>query len=234
MTGSEKPNIPFFGNYNDKSCAQCVYRMVLASFFSERERTRDEMDAFCGAVPGKYTWHFQPILNMADLNLDLVIYNTFDTKKFLESPEDYLIERYGPEGGENQIKNSDMPSVLSQAQMFMDYKDHKKLLWICDDHTPKIVKDFLDKGFLVAPWVNLRKLNNKEGIFGHIILVHGYEDGYFIAHDPGENDAEGNPLNQIENRRISEDEFLEICCPKDHGKTNFLIAMRKPSFGGHR
>jgi len=206
--------------------------MALESFFPDKKRTWAEMDEFCGAVPGKYTWPYKPILNLADMGLDLVVYNTFDSERFLDSPEEYMIERYGIEGAKNQIENSDMDSVLVQARQFLDYRNHKKILTITDHHTPAIAKDFLNKGFLVAPWVNLGKLNGREGVAGHIILIHDYKDGHFIAHDPGENEPDGRPLNQHQNRRISEEKYLEICCPKEFGKTNFLIAIRKPFAGG--
>lgn len=184
------------------------------------------MNDLCGYVPGKYTWPYKPILDLSDMGLDLIIYSTFDTNRFIESPESYLTERYGPEGCKANLENSDIQTVLSQAKDYLTYKENEKFSGVSENHTPSISKDLLNKGFLLVLWVNSKKLNKKEGFSGHFIMIHDYRDGSFIAHDCGGNDAEGNPVDQFPNRVISESDLMEACSPKEIGKTNIMIAIR--------
>jgi hypothetical protein len=229
---AENSAVPFFGNINNKSCAQCVYRMILTAIHPDKTWTMEQMDNLCGAVPGKYTWPYSPILGLTDMGLELVVYNTFDTERFIEMPEQYLIERYGPEGAKDQMEHSDIPAVLKQAKAFLDYDGKHKFTWVKDNHNPQIAKDLLDQGYLLGLWVNARKLNDREGISGHFIVVHGYKNGVFIAHDPGGNDEDGSPTDQFENRHIPEAELFVACCPKAPERTNIMIAIRKKTEEG--
>lgn len=51
--------------------------------------------------------------------------------------------------------------------------------------TIKDIKTFLDRGYLLRALLNSLRLNGKEGYFGHIITVIGYDNKSLILHDPG-------------------------------------------------
>lgn len=222
-----RTEIPFFGNPDNKSCGQCVYRMTLSHLFPEKTWSISEVDSICGVVKGKHTWQYLPIMTLADMGLDLQIFSTFDTEQFLINPEAYLIEKYGKDGAKNSIGNTDIPKVIAQASEYIHYIKTSKVVRHATDHTPEIAKNLLNDGYLLIMWVNSRKLNNQEGFSGHLILVYDHVGSNFIAHDPGGNDAHGQPENQYQNRIIPEDHLYEACCPKESGKTNILIAIRK-------
>ncbi|OIN86342.1 MAG: hypothetical protein AUJ12_06200 [Alphaproteobacteria bacterium CG1_02_46_17] len=221
-------HIPFVGNHNGKSCGQCVYRMALSHLYPEQQWTEEYMDDFCGAILGKYTWPFKPIINLTNMGLDLVIYSTFDNERFVSNPVEYMTEKYGETGCKNNIANSDMDQVLSQAKQLIAYSKEHKFQRYPMSHSAQIDKDLLENGYLLAVWVNSSKLNKEDGYSGHFILVHGYENGMFIAHDPGENDKDGTPTNQFQNREIPEQDFIDACSPKKFGEINILIAIKRP------
>jgi hypothetical protein len=47
------------------------------------------------------------------------------------------------------------------------------------------VKSYLEKGFLVASMVNLRRLNGQEGYVGHCVLIYDVDEKSVFFHDPG-------------------------------------------------
>ena len=223
---TQSTEIPFFGNHDGMSCGQCVYRMALSHFLPEQNFSTTDMDELCGAIPGKYTWPYLPVTKLSDMGLNVVTYDMFDTEQFIKSPNDYLHEFYGAEIAKDNIKNSDIKSVTTQAQRYLDYFKLNKLNTVKAYHTASILRELLDDGYLINLWVNSEKLNHQDGFSGHFILVHGYEGSNFIAHDPGGNDDNGDAVHQYPNRIISEDILYNACCIKAD-KTDTLIAIKR-------
>lgn len=221
-----RTEIPFFGNHNNASCGQCLYRMALTHFFPEQPFSITDMDALCGAVEGKGTWPYLPVTKLTDMGLKTVTYDVFDTEQFVKSPVAYLHEFYGAEMAQYAIESSDMDLAVAQAQTYIDYLNLNKLSIIKSYHNADILRGLLDDGYLINLWVNSRILNNKDGLVGHFILVHGYEGKNFIAHDPGGNDENGNAVDQYPHRIISEDKLYAACCVKA-GETDTLIAIKR-------
>lgn len=223
----QRTEIPFFGNHNNASCGQCVYRMMLSYFYPDKNWSIHEMDALCGAVDGKYTWPYLPLTKLSEMGLSIKVFSKFDTKKFLDDPETYLIEQYGEDGAKNSIQNSDMDAVIQQAQAYLNMPKNDKFSRLNQSHTTAIIRELLDNDYLINMWVNSKKLNNEDGTTGHFILVHGYEGSNFIAHDPGGNDKNGNPTHQYQNRLIPDELLYAACCPKEAGETKILIAIKR-------
>lgn len=220
-------DIKFVGNYNDISCGQCVYKMALTKFFPEQDWSFDKIDEICGATPGKYTWPFKPVVELVGMGLDVIFYTTFDTARFIESPEDYLEERGGPEGRDDNIRNSDMPAVIQQAKNYLKALQAKKLTEKNQYYTAQTMRDLLDQGYILSVWVNARRLNNADGVAGHSILVIDYDDQGLFAHDPGGNFKDGSPDKQFPRRYIKNEDFIAAASQIHYGNTDDLIAMRK-------
>lgn len=219
-------NVPFSGNHDGVSCGQCVYKMALSYFHPDRDWPFARMDEFCGAVPGKYTWPYKPLIELSDLGFDIVTYSTFDTVAFLENPEAYLTLKYGAAGCKDNFENSDMDAVLKQAQIYLEHLNAGKIKRHNANYTPRNLRQLIDDGYLAVIWVNSAKLNGEDGYTGHFILVHDYDGSDFIAHDPGGNDADGKPENQIPDRRIQDDALIAAASPRVAGETSILIAIK--------
>lgn len=223
---TQRTEIRFFGNHNNVSCGQCVYRMALSHFYPEQDFSHTEMDVLCGAVEGKGTWPYLPVTKLSDMGLKIVTYDMFDTEKFVKSPVTYLHEFYEAGTAQYCIENSDIDLVVAQAQTYLDHLKLNKLSTIKSYHNPDILRGLLDDGYLINLWVNSRALNNQDGFSGHFILVYGYDGKNFMAHDPGGNDENGNAIDQYPHRIISEDALYTACCIKA-GETDTLIAIKR-------
>lgn len=219
--------IPFFGNHDNRSCVQCCYRMMLSYFYPQKNWSQSDMDEFCGASPGKYTWMFKPLTGMINLGLNLVVYSNLNTQEFLASPVEYMIQKYGSEGAKVNIENTDMDKVLAQAKDYVESPEYHRIKRYSHSYTINMVKQLLDDGYLLLTWVNSRALNNLSGYSGHYILMHDHEPGVLIAHDPGGNCADGTPENQYPNRTIPQDDFMRSCLSGRGSDTGNLIAVRK-------
>lgn len=218
--------VPFFGNHNGMSCGQCVYKMMFSSFLPEQEWSFTQMDDFCGATPGKYTWSFRPLSLLNDHGLDVVFYTTFDADAFVAAPETYLLEKKGAEGQAVAIKNSDMAAVVSQARDYIKIRNTGGISEINEYYTPEILRALLSDGYLVNLWVNSRRLNGADGTAGHYILVYDFDDKGFFAHDPGGNQPDGSPLNQFKARYIEDSKLIDAVSRLVYGQTDDLIAVR--------
>ena len=219
--------IPFHGNHNGLSCGQCVYKMILEYFYPEEEWSFSKMDKICDAVPGKYTWPYAPIVYLHDKGCDIEIFTMFDTHAFLKNPEEYLISELGEDLKNDHIEKSDMSAILHQAKMFQALSDKNTLKETHKFYTPEDLRTLLDNGYLINTWVNSRKLNNLDGIMGHSILIHDYNDKGFYAHDPGTNNPDGSPLRQYKDRFIEDKDLITAASTKAYGETAHITAVKK-------
>lgn len=215
-------NIPFHGNPDDASCGQCVYKMMLEYFMPEDNWPFARMNQICGAVPGKYTWIYSPVVALNRLGLETVVYNNFDTVQFIENPENYLLKQYGQQGMEDNITHSDIPATLAQAREYLvlmkqgNINEHQKSI------TPGILRSFLQDGWLLCLWVNAYKMNNRPGYSGHFVLLHDFDEKGFYLHDPG-----GITVPHIPNRYVTDHDLIDAASPITYGETAEVIAVRK-------
>ena len=225
ITRSTHHKVPFFGNPNGVSCGQCVYKMVLSCFEPEGDWSFARMNDFCGAIPGKYTWPYKPLIELSEMGFDIVSYSTFNTNAFIQNPEDYLTQLYGAEGCHDNISNSDMPSVLAQAKEYLEHLNAGKIKRHNAHYNADDLRKIIDGGYLAVVWVNSARLNEDDGYTGHFILVHDYDEHHFIAHDPGGDMLE----SQIADRLIKDSDLIAAASPRVLGETSSLIAIKRPN-----
>lgn len=174
-------DIPFYSNTEDNThCFQAGLRMVMKYFWPEEEYTWDELDRITAKVEGLWTWPTAGILWLLNRGMEVQMIDPADYKAFVQRGGDYLIELYGKEVGEEQIKQSD----ISQEQKLVEellrkIKIVKKIPQVED------IKKLLEKDYLVACNVNACTLDGVQGYVGHFVIVKGYQDNNLIMHDPG-------------------------------------------------
>ena len=153
-----------------------------------------EWDKITGFEKDKGTYATAGLLWFLNQGFDAKEISLFDCNKFISDGGDYLTELSGKEVGEWQIAHSNIP--LEQERM-------KTLLssgaYEMREPTIDNIKKFLDDGYLVRALVNSRKLNSKDGYFGHSVVVIGYDEDDFTIHDP---DSPPKP-----NRKVSFPDF---------------------------
>lgn len=177
-----KLNVPFFANTPDNThCYQAGIRMVLKYFIPEKDFSWKELDRLTAKKPKLWIWPLKGLLHLKRMGFEIINIEDFDYQRFSQTGEQYLMEKYGPEVGREQVKHSDIPQERRLARKFI--KEIKTTFAL-----PKIstIRKYLDQKFLVHCNVNANILNGKSGYLGHFVLVIGYEGNkYLYIHDPG-------------------------------------------------
>ncbi len=187
--------VPFIQNTEDDlHCLQAAYMMIVKYYRPDFKVDWNEWSKVTGFEIGKGTWASAGVLWFSNNGFEVKHYEIFDYDMFFETGGEYLIQKNGKEVGQWQIEHSNIQAEQNRAKQMID----KGLLENIEP-TIKDIKTYLDEGYLLRASLNSRRLNGKEGYFGHAVTVIGYDDGSFTVHDPG--------LPPYPNRRILFDDF---------------------------
>lgn len=173
--------VPFYANTKDNThCYQAALRSVLGYFLPSKKYTFRELDKFTAKRKGKWTWPTQALLNFKKMGFNVKRKSTFDYAKFSKQGGEYLIEKYGEEKGNAQIKNSDIKQEMRLAKKYVENFGNKIQL-------PKLseLKTLLKRGYLIGVNVNYYPLYNKKGYAGHFVVIFDIDDKYVYLHDSG-------------------------------------------------
>jgi len=206
--------VPFYANTaDDTHCFQAALRMVLKFFWPNNEYTWEELEVATAKVEGLWTWYMAGLLWLQKNGFEVIVIETFDYEQFIQDKEKYLLDTFGKEVAEEQIKNSDIDQEIEYARRFVEEINPEARV-----PTVHNITQFLEDGYLVICGINSRALNNKEGFAGHSIVIKGTHNDGFILHDPG--------LPPIENRVVSFDEFEKAWAyPNDIAKNIMAIKL---------
>lgn len=176
-----KLNVPFYGNTSDDlHCYQASLRMVLKYFLPDKDYDFVELDKATEKEERFSTWPQAGMIWMRQQGLDVSDIEVFDYKKFIASPNNYLKEIYGKEGGKWQIKYSNIPKEQKTCREFIkEVKIQLQIPSVAD------IKKLLKQSYIPVCLVNSCSLNNKSGYVDHIIVVIGYDNKGIFLHDPG-------------------------------------------------
>lgn len=187
--------VPFYPNPDKTHCFQTALRMIMKYFWPDKDFSWKELERITAKVEGLWTWPMAGLLWLQKRGFDIRKITVFDYKKFVRLGGRYLIDKYGKEVGEDQIKNSDIKQERKIAKEFIKQITIEKRIPTMVD-----LKNLLRKGYLILCNVNSRKLNNKEGYSGHFVVVKGFNNKHLIIHDPG-------PTHTSKNRLVDFDLF---------------------------
>lgn len=206
-------DVPFYANTSDDThCYQAALRSVLKYFLPDEEYTWEELERMTAKKEGLWTWPTQGLLTLQKKGFDVVDISPFDIQAFVRTGGEYLLQEYGKEVADEQVKHSDIPQEQALYQEFLQSNTYvRKLPTIAD------IKAFLDKGYLAICNVNSMALNNKPGYVGHFVVVIGYDNDHLYLHDPG--------LPPQEKRQVSFEQFMKAWAyPND--KAQNLTAVK--------
>lgn len=167
---------------DDMSCLHACIQMVMKTRTNGTVFSFDEINKIFRSKPGYYSWGYAIAETLSRNGFSVKSILAFSTKRFVEEKEAYLLEWHGEEVGRVQIKNTDMPIVLEDAQKFLKANniDIIERVPTSDD-----VRNLLADGWYLIPLVNAKRLNLQPGYAGHFIFVYGFDDDTVLFHDPG-------------------------------------------------
>lgn len=177
-----RPVPPFYENWDDTHCAQCVLRGVLEHFEPGSVWTWEELDAMMGKAPGKWTWPQRGWVNMIRRGYDVKIINNFNYSRSVEiGLYEIMVEMIGKEAADRSRELSDLDEGRRGIEEFMAYPDAH----ICRVPALDDVRHLLDEGYLVGATLNLSELNGDAGFNNHFVLIYDMDDTHVTMHDSG-------------------------------------------------
>lgn len=208
-----KNRVSFFSNTpDDTHCYQAAIRMVAKYLWPAEEYSWDELDKMTAKVSGLWTWATAGLLWLQSKGAKVKVIEIFDYQKFIESGDQYLLNFYGDEVGNEQIKNSDIAQEQRLIKEAIQKINIEKRLPTTND-----IIQLLDQGYLVICNINSNALNEKSGFVGHFVVIIGYEGDHLVLHDPG--------LPPQENRVVSNEDFSNAWAYPNSSVKN-LIAIK--------
>ncbi|OGL26368.1 hypothetical protein A3E49_02025 [Candidatus Saccharibacteria bacterium RIFCSPHIGHO2_12_FULL_49_19] len=173
--------VPFISNTKDNlHCMQSAWMMVVKYFKPQFEMDWDKFSRVTGFEEDKGTWAMAGLLWLKKQGFNVIHLASFDYEVFAQTGGAYLLKRAGKDIGQWMIEHSNMPLEQKRARRLAKSGIWKKQAVQISD-----IKKNLDDGFLVVCTINIRKLDELQGYFGHVVVVKGYDDKKLFLHDPG-------------------------------------------------
>ena len=189
-------DVPFYSNTPaDLHCFQASLRSILKYFSPQKEFSWSKLDRLTGMRKDYWTWPGQALISLHKMGFAIIDIDDFDIQKFVRRGGSYLIEKYGKEVGEEQIKHGDLEKERRIYNKYLKLNLHRKRIPHLSD-----IKRLSRQGYLVVCLVNSASLNGQKGYIGHFVVITGYDDKNIHFHDPG--------LPPRENRRVTYKKFL--------------------------
>lgn len=212
---------PFYENWDDTHCGQCVLRGVLEYFEPGTSYDWDVIDQMSGKIPGKWTWPYRQQISMVQKGYDVVSISHTGPQEYLAGDiYDILVHKLGQEAADKQREMSDLVGVRKDMEEYVALLVGGKLKRHDRPANLQDIKDLLAQGYLVASSLNARTLNGREGYASHAVLVYAMTDQDVIFHDSG--------LPAFESRHANHAEFIAAATNPNDNQWN-IRAYRKAS-----
>jgi len=201
---------PFYENFDNTHCAQCALRSIMGYFEPEKEWTWEELDAFTGKEPDKWTWQYRGQINMAQRGYHVIAIHTEDIGEFLNfGIYETMVKTLGREAADMQRKMVDLDSVIEDLKTFRKLTDSGKIVHELRVPTVEDMRRLLGEGYLLDCALNSRKMYGREGYASHVVAVYGIDVDHVYFH---ESNKPGRPET-----KMPIEQFVAACCdPTPH------------------
>lgn len=212
---------PFYENFDNTHCVQCVLRSVLGYFEPDVAWTWDELDEMTGKEPGKWTWHFRYPFRLIERGYDIQSVGMFNLQDYVDKGiYQTLVDNLGVEAANRQREMANLDNVWEDFQRYYDAVKQGVIRRQQRLPTRKDIESFLDKGFLVHVSLNSRVLSGREGYSSHAVLVYRATPHFVFFHDSG--------LPPVAERRVSWKTFLKACTSPTLNQFGITAYRRNP------
>jgi hypothetical protein len=183
MADTLKPP-PFYYNFDDTHCVQCVLRGVLESFEPTKTHTWEDLDTLTGKEPGKWTWPYRLCTNLSKIGYEIIVIDATDDNDYLEfGIYETLVKMLGVEAANKQREMADLDKVKQDLEEYITLQKQGNLTIFVRSPNLQDYKDYLSQGFLISSSLNSRVLDGRDGSGSHAVLVYGIDDEYVYLHD---------------------------------------------------
>ena len=187
---------PFYANWDDTHCAQCVLRGIVEHFEPGIAWDWEEWDAFTGKQPGKWTWPYVAMSNMIERGYDIRAVQAACWEDYLkEGMYPVLLRRLGQEAADKQRAMSDLDTAYRDLKRIYTYWQEGRLR---RDERLVEYEDILAalrQGYLVSMSFNSRVIDGREGYASHAVLVFEGDEKGLLFHD---SNLPGHPSRWVE------------------------------------
>lgn len=190
--------IPFCPNdKTDNHCMQACMRMILKYYYPDKSISIRKLNKLLkiGSRKG-YLFPDMATVVLSNLGVNAKYYTTSDDKDWYKRGKGYLLENYPKQIAEDIWEKTDFrisKPFFKRALREKRYIKRKLSL--------KDLKNFLKKGCLISPAININVLENKPGYAGHAIIITDIDKKFVTFHDPG--------LPPVPNSKIKIKDFVK-------------------------
>ncbi len=189
----------FCANTDDNlHCFQACYKMVY-DYFHGTNISMEQAELDTGFIPGKASWQYRGLSNLATSGLDVIQMDDFPVSQFTENPENSL-QAYTNNNQQviDYIMNeSDIDEAILSMKL---YRYTSGITDITNQPTFDDIKRLLSLGYMLIVNVNSMALVGKQGYCGHFVIIDFIRDDVLTIHNPG--------LPPMYNQQIAKDDFL--------------------------
>jgi len=169
--------------------------MSIAKYFDPSFHIEmDEWAELTGYEEGLGTWANAGLVWFKEHGYEVVHYELFDFRTFIERPKEYMIEVHGEKSGLWGIEHTNIEAEIPRMKKLLEAGITEMKQPTMDD-----VRSFIDQGYLVRVTVNAGKFSTDDYYAGHAVVVTAYSDTHVQFHDPG--------LPAVPNREVTIDQF---------------------------
>ncbi len=173
--------VPFYSNTPDNiHCVQACMKMVLEYFSPDKKLSFEEWDKISCHKEGLWTWSMASLIWFKKNNFEVINIEAFEYEHFSNEGEKYIIDFFGEEVGQSQIRHSDIQQEIIISRDFIKEIESEIRVPNIQD-----IRSLLKNGFVVVCSINANALDDLEGYSGHSIVVKGCTDSGLIIQDPG-------------------------------------------------
>jgi hypothetical protein len=184
-------------------------------FWPNEDYTWEELDKITAKAPGMWTWTMVGLIWLQEKGLEIKNIEPFDYEKFIQTCGQYLIDEFGEEVGNEQIKHCHIDQEVEAAKKFIKTINTKKEISSVEE-----IKELLLNEYLIIVNLNAVVLDEKVGYAGHFVVIKGFDEQGFILNDPG--------LPGIENRKVNFDIFEKAWAyPNEKAKNVMAFKLNK-------
>jgi hypothetical protein len=175
-----------------KSCFLACSQMILRTKPGTRVLSFEELGAVIHRRSGEYSWEYAMLTFFSQNGFEVKFISKFDLRRLCDEGNKYMYEFFGTEAAEDQIRNSNMTQALDDARLFLQSSGVQTL---CKVPQLADIKQMLNDGFYLIPYVNQRIFQADEGYVAHTILIYGCSSRGVRMHNPGPPATEASEIS---------------------------------------